>query len=356
MAFVLPAQAQSDSTAATISNHTIFAARLHYGNIYIHTKGVSNVTGANPTAFEVEYSKRRSSDSLYQLYHAYPRSGVAAGYLSFGTPILGHGYTLSYFAEPAYRINRHLYFLLRGGIGAAYLTRPYHAITHPQNRSYTLHLNPYMQLGGGLALLLNRHLTLAATTNFQHISNGGYKEPNRGVNWYTGTLGLLYQPDGKPLPHYHHKPGPRPKLRPAFIETGLFAVGGQGYSSYLKARRHYVAGLFAQYTKPIGRLSAFTAGAEVYNSRIVETVPTEQNSKASPWFAGIHAGHAFVFNRVVLRQQLGVYLLNQTTYFKSPYLRFGIDYAFSKHLAAGAALKSHTDNADFVDLRLMYRW
>jgi hypothetical protein len=140
------------------------------------------------------------------------------------------------------------------------------------------------------------------------------------------------------------------------LDAGLMIVPKQGYSSYLNAQRTFLLGSFVQATKQVTRISGLTAGTEIYYNKIVETPQTEQNKNASPFLAGIHGGHAFLLGKFTLHQQVGFYLLNETSYFRPMYFRWGLNYNISRHFATGVSLKSHVDNADFVDLRLMYRF
>lgn len=133
-------------------------------------------------------------------------------------------------------------------------------------------------------------------------------------------------------------------------------VAQQGYNSKTKAQRVFLAGVFTQITRQISGTNALTGGAEIYYDRLIEDPLTAKNFAASRLFAGVHAGHAFLLGRITLDQQVGVYVFNQTSYFKKMYFRFGLNYRFTKHWCVGANLKSHTDNADFADGRVMYRF
>ena len=46
------------------------------------------------------------------------------------------------------------------------------------------------QVGVGLRYFLNDHWNLTAAAGYMHISNGGYKKPNGGVNSYMLSLGV----------------------------------------------------------------------------------------------------------------------------------------------------------------------
>lgn len=168
--------------AAESSDQRVVSAKLHYGSVLVHPPAIENVSGAKPFGIELEYSIQKNNRRAYNLCGCYPRAGVVAAYYNFNNKILGHSIVAGYFIEPHYKINQHTQFVLRGTAGATYVTNPYDPAANPDNHNYTVHVNPFLQLGGGINFQINKHLTLAIMESLQHFSNGGYKEPNRGVN------------------------------------------------------------------------------------------------------------------------------------------------------------------------------
>jgi hypothetical protein len=334
----------------------VLGLNLQYGNIYAHTKPVQNVANAKPSGIELEFSHQKIDDSTWNMCNCYPRSGIATSYFDFHNSILGKSGIVAYFLEPTYRVGNRFQLYIRGTVGVSYLSNPYNPVKAPDNRSYGLYFNPYLHVGAGLGCRVNKHVVVRLMGNFHHISNGGNKEPNRGVNWLTGSVGVLYTPADNTLPKFERKRSDFWKGKKGLVDVGVMAAPAQGYSSYLEGTRQNLFGVFGQYTKQIGRTSALTGGVEVYYSEIDEAVTTIEKGSASHLFAGVHAGHAFLLGRVTFKQQLGVYIFNQTNYFTDVYLRWGLDYKLSKHFLVGVNLKAHTDNADFVDGRVMYRF
>ncbi len=345
--------AQTDSAQVA---QVAFGLKVHSGAVLVHTQAIKNVEGSKPYGIEVEYSRQGTSDSVWNRWGSYPRSGIALSYFNFNNKILGSAVVASLFIEPHLRLANRVQIILRGAAGLLYATNPYHPLKNIENNNYPNHINPYLQIGGGINYQLTRHLTVAAMQSLQHFSNGGFKQPNRGLNWLTTSVGLLYYPNTNSLPHYKRTYNKFWKHQPIIKDAGIMFVPQQGYSSRTNAQRQFLIGAFVQLTKQLGRFSGVTAGVEVYNSHLKENPPTETNLAASNWFAGVHAGHAFLMNRVTFKQQIGIYLFDQTSYFAQYYYRFGLDYRLSKHFLIGLNLKSHTDNADFLDGRLMYRF
>jgi hypothetical protein len=276
--------AQTDSL---INDQKVVGFKVHYGSVLVHSVAVQNISGSMPFGFEVEYSKQKINDSTWNLCDCYPRTGIAASYFNFNNKILGSGISMSYFLEPHYRLTNKSQLLLRGALGAIYASRPYEVNKNPDNHNYPSSFNPYLQIGAGLGYQLNHHTTLLAMGSLQHFSNGGFKQPNRGLNWMTASLGILYYPGNSLLPKFERRinrfwKGKRPEL-----DIGFMYVPRQDYNSQTKAQRKYLFGGFAQLTKQVGRTNALTLGGEIYYSKLIEDPVTVKNQAASPYFAGV---------------------------------------------------------------------
>ena len=340
---------QNDSAAINV-----IALKLHYGSVFIHTPAVKNVAGSQPYGAALDLSRLSMDSVSYQKCNCYPRYGFTLSYFDFDNKILGHAAMISYFLEPNYRISNDLKFTMRAAAGLTYASNPYNKIKNPQNNNYEIRLNPYLQIGAGFNYNILRHLSIALMGNFQHFSNGGFKQPNRGLNWITGSLGLLYHVQNNKLPGFKPTRYAGWKSKKAWVDAGVLYLPSQGYNSKIMGQRKYLYGVFGQVTKQYGKVSGITGGAEIYYDEIKYT--SVNKTKRSPIQAGIHAGHIFLFNRVSFSQQIGLQVIKENATANNTYLRFGLSYMLTRHFVVGVNLKTHADNADFADLRVMYRF
>jgi hypothetical protein len=329
----------------------IVGAKVHYGTVFIHTPSVNNIAGSKPYGAELEFSRQPADTASFNKCNCFPRNGIALTYFNFDNPILGTGTSISYFIEPSYKLNKLMQFNLRGAAGLVYVSKPYDAVKNPENKNYTTHINPYLQVGIGLGYTINYNLRMLFMGNFQHFSNGAFKEPNRGLNWITGSVGMLYNPNSTQLPGYKKVSAKSVIDKKIYFDAGVLFVPKQGYNSKIMGQSKFIAGNFVQATKQYGRISAVTGGAEVYYNKVAL-----QTGDESRWVAGIHAGHSFILGRVSFSQQIGYHLYNSNDAASKIYLRYGLLYQISTHINAGINLKSHADNADFTDFRIMYRF
>lgn len=329
----------------------IVDAKVHYGTVFIHTPSVKNIAGAKPRGAELEFSRQPVDTTAFNKCNCFPRNGIALTYFNFDNEILGTGTGISYFIEPSYKLNRSMQFNIRGSAGLIYVSNPYDAVKNPENKNYTTHINPYLQVGLGLGYNINDKLRVLLMGSFQHFSNGAFKEPNRGLNWITGSIGMLYNPNGTELPAYKKVAARSVIDKEIYVDAGILFVPKQGYNSKIMGQSKLIAGTFVQATKQYGRISAVTGGTEIYYNKL-----SLQSGDESRWVAGIHAGHSFILGRVNFSQQVGYHIYNSNSAASKIYLRYGLQYKISTHIVAGINLKAHADNADFSDFRIMYRF
>ena len=79
--------------------------------------------------------------------------------------------------------------------GLAYLTRVYNAGTNPRNTFFGSPINGLLALSVSVHYRFTNRLYLSATAAYNHISNGGTRQPNRGMNFPTAGLGITYVVD-----------------------------------------------------------------------------------------------------------------------------------------------------------------
>ncbi len=344
---VLVAPAQKDSV------QRIYGISAYWGQVFVHTDAVRNIKGAKPFGVELELAKQQTSFASWNLSSAYVKTGWALAFFDYNNSIVGHGIIASRFIEPQYRMGNRLQFLLKASIGAAYLSNPYDVAKNPTNNNYSLHLNPYLHIGGGFNYHLSRHGSMALIGNFHHISNGNLRQPNKGINWVTGALSYHYYLDNNVLPKYNRIYDHFWKHKKTELAVGVLGVAHQGYNSKWKAERMSAFGLFAQATKQVGRTSALTAGTEIiFNDFVVDKTAQQPASKT---VIGIQGGHVFLLGRVRFSQQLGYAVYNKLYFLDNFYHRWGLDYQLNRHYSLGVNLKVNSDNADFFDLRIAYK-
>lgn len=197
-------------------------AKIHYGFIIAHSIAVQNTAGSHPRGVEVEFFKQRVDTASWTLCHCYPAKGWNFSYFDFDNTVLGNGFSVSYFLEPSYRISKRAEFRFRGNIGFSYLTNPYHIQQNPANLSYSSHISGYVQLGVSGRYKIGRQWLALLGAQYQHLSNGGLKEPNKGINWPTISVGVTRYNQEYSLPVYKKTVYKYYRQQKPYVEAGIF--------------------------------------------------------------------------------------------------------------------------------------
>ncbi|MCU0402555.1 MAG: acyloxyacyl hydrolase, partial [Algoriphagus sp.] len=83
-----------------------------------------------------------------------------------------------------------------------------------------------------------------------------------------------------------------------------------------------------------------------------------QESRSESLIPGIYLENHFLFGRFDFSQRLGKYLHKPEGYRESEafYQRYQLSYRVGKHLSLGAGLKAHGHVAEYLDLRMGWRF
>jgi len=346
------------------TTYRVFALRLHYGVIYAHTKYVENTAGAHPRGFEFEVSKQHTDKALWEYYRCYPRMGLLFSYYDFNTPILGKSFSASYFIEPNYRLGNRASFFIRAAAGLSYLTNPHDSIKNPANQSYSLPVNAFLSLGAGFNYNIAPHLALSVMASFQHNSNGGFQLPNHGVNYPTASLGIRYSVNSNAYPVYPKEQVHNYSNSKIQYDAGMYYSPKSGYKYAWVSQRKYLLGGFVQASKRVNTLDAVTVSLEAYHDEGLASIKKIIGDKTPSNLVGLMVGHEFIFRRILFSTQLGYYIYKDTKTFSQLYAqefpalyhRWGLRYKLNTHWYAGFNMLVHKQVADFIDVRLQYRF
>ncbi len=215
----------------TVSLYRGVQAQLHYGFIFAHSEAVQNTAGAHPRGVELETIQQRVDSAVWNICRCYPIKGWSLSYFDFNNSVLGRGLMGAYFLEPSYKIGKKGQFKFRGSVGLGYLTNPYHAQSNPSNMSYSTRLSGFLRLGVAVSYQVAPKWLLQMGAQYQHISNGGWKEPNKGINWPTASVGVTYFKSRFKLPVYKQPAYKSSQHKKPYFEAGLLLAAKQGYQA-----------------------------------------------------------------------------------------------------------------------------
>jgi len=326
-----------------------FGFRAETGFLILHSEAIAPIGSAAPWGVGIDYARELDPDVHYPNCLCFPRMGFSLSYHNLDKPgILGSSFPLYGFLEPHYRLSGPWFFHLRGGMGFAYQTTPYDLETNPLNLSYSLYLNTFVQLGAGVSYRPEAHWSASLSALYNHSSNGGIQEPNKGLNYPTLALGVEYSLKPRVFKSKTElNTSPPPPKRLWTLEA--FAAG----KAIDETRVTYaVYGLEASYLYQFSRVSAWDAGIELLRNAAYEQVLDNAGTPSNHFEASLLAGHAFVMGKFTFSQQAGVYLYRDYAPTPDWFQRYGVNYYFWKNLSLGANIRVHGHVAEFLDVRL----
>jgi hypothetical protein len=347
------------AASAAVNNDTTRAAiniglNAHTGFIIPHSRTIRDIANSNPWGIEADFSWHFVNPRAWQYVQGYPRLGASLAYYNFDNPeVLGNAYTLLLYVEPFLSAHRRFSLSFRFGAGLAYMDNIYHPEDNPQNLFYSTAISFPLEVNLLGNYRLSERIMLRAGGTYKHISNGGLRQPNKGINFPSATVGINYT------------------LRPAeFTERQLtedmleqhqrdflVAVFGTGKDRHDDSSRKLpLLGLTAYVSQPIGRISALTGGAEWVVDYTLRKELQDREENTDYQRGALMVGHELRIGRFRFNQQLGVYVYSPVKAYDPVYQRWGLEYHTGSKLFFGVNLKAHRHVADFLDTRVGVRF
>ncbi len=349
--------ANNDQAHDTLATPKVLSVEPHKGFIIIHSKDIRNIKNSYPTGFDLSLCLHDNSKSAWETCNCYPRTGLGFSFFDFDNQrVLGQGYLLSFYIEPFFELGKGFSFSFKGTSGLGYLTKPFDEETNPDNRSYSLHVNGYLQLKAGLNYRFNPRWLVSMSANYNHISNGGIEEPNKGINFPTASVGVDYTFNPQPFPD-------REKISPDSFELAhnweINSFVAYKERSHGAGERFFIYGLQGFYNHTIHQLHSLRIGAEWIINRAVKDEIRKRGEEHKPLEhhrGNLLAGHAFLLGKFRFSEQIGVYLFRPYNDNHPVYQRYTLMYRITDRIQMGIGLKSHLHVADFLEARLGIRF
>ena len=344
---VYPGQAQKASDS--VSTVKLAGLKFHVGSVLIHSRDLRPIEDSYPLGIELDFAWHKISQKAWESCMCYPKVGIALTHWDYDNPdVLGQGVTGLFYIEPVFNTNGWVNYSVRMGMGLSYQNKPYDPVDNPNNLSYSTYVAFPLQLGGSAHFRVQPRWLLHTTLVYNHFSNGGVKQPNKGINWPSVGVGMSYY-----LQDFEFKQraaidwrnnGP-PQKR---LDFTLFL-------SYEEPRENlflFSPGLEIKWSRQFARLNAYTLGGEVMYDNGSGYVLDQLEDDATPVKAGLAIGHEFLLGKFLFSQQFGAYLSNPNTEHPAVYQRYGLVFRIDQRFCTGISLKAHGHVANFLDARV----
>jgi hypothetical protein len=325
-------------------------ASFHYASTFKFNKSANDLNVSYPIGIELQYTKQLRDEKSWQQNNCYFNSGIGLNYFNYNNALLGESMALFYVFEPQFKLGKKLKFLASANLGLTFLSNPYNQNNNATNSYYSLPVSAYLAFGTGLEYPLNKNFQMSLLAKFIHISNGGTQEPNKGINMASVNLRLSYNPIDNHLEKFIKKT--EKLVLKDRLDFGLYVSNKN--LGVNEPDRYFIFGAMANYSKQVSSINALTGGIEIIADQVTQARLQRDKLDKSSLRLGLLVGHEFLFRKFSVNQQLGYYLINETTYFNDLYQRIGLSYFASANISIGFSVLTHTTVPNFTDLRLTY--
>lgn len=320
------------------------------GFIIPHAREIESISDSNPWSIYLDLGKTRINEQSWAYCKCYPKLGLAARYVNFDQPdTLGHGFNLNFYVEPQFNPASKVFFSFRPEIGIVYLNRPFDPVENPLNQFYSSAISFWISLTAAVNFNVTDRSIVSLTADYSHISNGGMKDPNKGINF--PMLGLKYQYALKAT-EYPVFSGVQELATPDPYWQVSIAGSSQNAGS---DTRHPLIGMHVIYAKPLNSKSLFTLGTEYISDFSLQEDRAHTADGEPIHRAALMLGHNLIIGRFNFQIELGTYFLSPIKAKDPVYQRFSLGYQLSDRFVAGVSLKAHRHVADYADFRLGYK-
>lgn len=346
----LVVSAQSDTIPSLFTGF-----QANYGFIIPHSKSIEPISHTNPYGFEISLNRLYASGKKRAVFNANWSSGIQAGYFNFQNPeVLGSALTLAFYAEPVVAFSERLQFTIRTGTGISYHSKIYDEISNPTNLFFSTRISFPLFVNVRFKYRAGDYVYITLTGCYNHISNGGFKLPNKGMNFPTLAGGLEYYPHEIPVLEQvitqKYKPEPGVKWILQFITT----VKVLGESGVFPEKYVFVYGMHARVAKPLTRIYSLNAGVEaILDGYVKETIRREDSGIDYKRLA-LSAGQDFTFGKLLFSQHFGFYVYSPYKARKPVYQKYELAYKVTPHILAGVFLKAHLQDAELMGISVSY--
>ncbi|MCD4725656.1 MAG: acyloxyacyl hydrolase [Bacteroidales bacterium] len=342
---------QASGDSSSFKSYKIVGLKIHKGFIIIHSKAIRQVKDSYPFGIELDLIWQYTSEKSWETCNCYPRLGVSLTFWNFDNKdILGNGITSLFFIEPVFGAQNNISFSFRAGLGLTYHNKPYDELSNPNNMSYSTYLFFPLQLGAALNIRLSPLWRLNLSANYNHISNGGIKEPNKGINYPTAAVGVNYflrEPEFKIRTKRNWKMTATPESR---FDITIFSA----FKQHEYKRYYPIPGIELKGSRQVSKINALTVGLEWLYDNAARYYLNQSGKDISCQKTSVALGNEFLLGRFLFSQQIGVYFFKP--YKKGDYIyqRYGLVFRATEWFSLGINLKAHRHVADFLDFRLGY--
>jgi len=328
-----------------------FNSRLNletsYGFIIPHSNSLKPFAENRPYGISLHYQMMGLSEKKWSACNCFHYLGIQLSHYNFADrEVLGTASSLSGTFEPIIWKNSSWTFSVLSGMGFTYLNRVFDEDNNPDNVFFSSNLSFLLFLTPRLEYMIQENFGVNLLFSYNHISNGGQKQPNKGINFPMVGIGMSYYLNKSKLPVY--SAGRISNELFFFIEGGFTTrktLGQEGRSPSLS--------LVFGAVKPVSAINGIGAGLELNKDYSL----TVENTRLEALMPSPYIAHHFLFGRFDFSQRMAVYTQKPFGYVDHLFFqRYLLKYKIHQNLSLGISLKAHGHVAENLDFRMSWEF
>ncbi len=335
--------AQNDS-------HTYYGAEYSYGGILRHsdelpTIGQKRINGITLTMGQLHISKNK-----WEQCFCFPLIGGGLAAFDLGDKdVLGQSINPFLFVAPYTNPKGKLHIIPRGGAGLSYVTRKYDAQNNTENIFFSTHISFFLQLHLSLRYDITNKIQWQGSVSYNHISNGGIKQPNKGMNFVTANTGLNYFINKPLTPDYEvSKTHFEDKKRWQYSFTSFYSIKVASKTAEFNRKNCPIYGSNLEVHYFLPRFSYINAGIEYTADTYLRNQLMRQNKEKDFQRVALLIGHTARFGNLSFITDLGFYIYSPAKPMDPVYQHYRLTYHVKKYFFLGIGLKAHRHVADLM--------
>jgi hypothetical protein len=317
---------------------------FHYG-VIVTEPILKPFAQSNPVMVQSDFSFINNTQRAWYQCNCYNKTGLSLSYMDFkNEQILGNALNLSVYTEPFLYYSQSFQFGLRGGAGLSYLNNGYDVDLNPDNLFYSSPVSFLLTLGLSVNFKISEAFNAGLTTQFSHISNGGARYPNWGINYPALGVKVDYQINKpKIIPRAHEKLVEYP------LKLILQAAAGQHLDD---GTRKVVAQINTGLIKQLSRINGVGVGSELVYDGINEVLEERSGESYNSLMASVSLQHYFYFGRLLFGQQFAYYVVPPNSNADKTYQVYTLGFHITNQWYGGVLLRAHANISDYLAISL----
>lgn len=318
-----------------------------YGSIIAHDSELLPISNSNPMGITGNIQFMDVGRKSWETCDCFFYLGADFSYENFNNPeILGNALSLTGTFEPILWRSAPWTLSLKSGIGISYLDKVYDPVTNPDNIFFSNPLSFKIFLAPTLGYRFSPEWSGQLFFTYNHISNGGQSQPNKGMNYPMAGIGVYHYLRHEKMPD--HSASTVPQDWEFYLEAS-YTSKQASWSDKRKPAFSLAGGT----SRSISAINALGGGLEISQDRSLEV----KDSRWERIIPGPFIAHHFLFGRIDFSQRFAVYAFKPAAYNDySFYQRYVLKYRVWNDWELGAGLKAHGHVAENIEVRLGRRF